>query len=206
MGAVNAGPQPTSRAFYRAIKARHPIRDDLLSHQERGIQPRRNDPELRRIWDAAAVFETEGLARGQARQFPRLGGYLATLAVPRTIRAERTTATPGHESLWATPEELLRRVRRRRADPGCWWGWVMIYSVWDVEFNNLVGAYDTEAAALEGVRELVQRNGAAYGEGLALGRQGAGGPPALIAEGGALLERAGVVIPARLPVRWYSAG
>ena len=35
----------------------------------------------------------------------------------------------------------------------------MIYSIWDVEFNNLVGAYETEAAALESVRELVELNG-----------------------------------------------
>jgi hypothetical protein len=82
----------------------------------------------------------------------------------------------------------------------------MIYSIWDVEFNNLVGAYETEAAALESVRELVELNGSDYGESLALGGQEEDGPLLMLAEGGALLRRAGITAPAPRPVRRYATG
>lgn len=82
----------------------------------------------------------------------------------------------------------------------------MIYSVWDVEFNNLVGAYESEAAALESVRELVELNGSEYGESLALGAQEEGGSLRMIAEGAALLRRAGIITSISMPVRRYAVG
>lgn len=99
------------RTFYRVVKAQQPIRDDFLTSKARGVQPRRNDPELLRIWDSVSVCETEDQARDLARKFVRMGTWIAKLEVPATIRAERTLpASPGHYSLWATPDELLQCV------------------------------------------------------------------------------------------------
>lgn len=62
----------------------------------------------------------------------------------------------------------------------------MYYELWDLETGNMIGDFDTEAAALAMVRELLAANTPDYAEALALGRTGDDGETQLIAEGGAL--------------------
>jgi len=45
----------------------------------------------------------------------------------------------------------------------------MFYDVWDVETNNAVGRFETEAAALETVRILLDAYGDAYADELQFG-------------------------------------
>ncbi len=63
------------------------------------------------------------------------------------------------------------------------------YGLWDLETGNLVGAYDTEDAALAVVRRSVEQWGRESVADLALARESRGRTRAL-AEGDALAERA----------------
>ncbi len=65
----------------------------------------------------------------------------------------------------------------------------MHYELWDVQTGNIINTYRTEAAALAVVRELLDANGQAYGEALALGRADDRGKT-LVAEGNALVALA----------------
>lgn len=64
-----------------------------------------------------------------------------------------------------------------------------MYEFWNVESGNLLGTFPDEAAALDAVAEAIQRNGAAYGAMLALGRESSRGGSKMIASGSQLAER-----------------
>jgi len=66
----------------------------------------------------------------------------------------------------------------------------MTYELWETASGNLVGTYDTEAAALSAVRMAIDRNGRGYVDQLALGREDSRGRSTPIAAGGRLAERA----------------
>jgi hypothetical protein len=59
-----------------------------------------------------SVFETLSQARKQAREYPRLGKFIAELVVPidAPVVCERTTRTEGHWTLWASAGDLVGRV------------------------------------------------------------------------------------------------
>jgi hypothetical protein len=76
--------------------------------------PRRDDPEVARLWDGISVFATEAQARRRARSAPWLGSPIAELVIIEAlpIRFDRTTRSAGHFTVWGEPDDLLQCVRR----------------------------------------------------------------------------------------------
>ncbi len=66
----------------------------------------------------------------------------------------------------------------------------MTFALWDLEAGNLVGVYDSEAAALGVVREAIEAHGSRYVAALALVRETSCGRARVIAQSDALAERA----------------
>lgn len=68
--------------------------------------------ETRRLWSGISVFDTEVRARQTALDYPRLGKHIAMLDIPKEgpIRAERTTNSLGHYTLWGDSAKMLTRV------------------------------------------------------------------------------------------------
>ena len=66
----------------------------------------------------------------------------------------------------------------------------MTYELWDTETNNIVGAYESETAALAVVRGAMAAHGMGYTDELALLREDSRGNVETLAVGDALAERA----------------
>jgi hypothetical protein len=66
----------------------------------------------------------------------------------------------------------------------------MFYELRDLESGNIVGDFDSEADALQVVRDVLEVNDPDLVEALSLGRTSDDGEFALVAEGAALAERA----------------
>ena len=101
------------RTFYRIVRTDPPILDDMKSRFMLGYPPPdRLTPEERRWWDGISVFASEHQAREQARRFPRLGRFIATIEVPdnELLTFERTGERPGHYTLWGPAETLAQCV------------------------------------------------------------------------------------------------
>ena len=64
-----------------------------------------------------------------------------------------------------------------------------IFELWNTKTGNLLGTYDSEAAALDAVAGLVERYGAAYVERLLLGCEDRRGRSRQIASGAELVTR-----------------
>ena len=63
------------------------------------------------------------------------------------------------------------------------------FELWDTDAGNMIGAFDTESAALAEVRGLLEENGSEYAADLALARRQAdGGTP--VADGAILAHLA----------------
>jgi hypothetical protein len=58
------------------------------------------------------VFEELEQARQQMGRFPYLGRYIIELTIPPDagVRWERTTARPGHYTLWGESEYILQFI------------------------------------------------------------------------------------------------
>jgi hypothetical protein len=99
--------------FFRIVRSDPPTRDDFLSNEAKGKRARGNDPEVLRLWSGISVYDSPRRARATARIFPYLGISIAELSVPDdgSIVWERTTAGPGHYTLWGDPDRLLSCVR-----------------------------------------------------------------------------------------------
>jgi hypothetical protein len=106
---------PTSgelRTCYRIVRSDPPTVEDFRSAAARGRIPPDANAEDRRLLAGVSVYRTEAQARRKARQYPALGAFIAELALPPQLVAERTTPSPGHHTLWAPPEALLACVVR----------------------------------------------------------------------------------------------
>jgi hypothetical protein len=59
-----------------------------------------------------SAYDSEERARQTARDYPRLGTYIAELDIPdgSAFRIERTTASQGHYTVWATAGDVLACV------------------------------------------------------------------------------------------------
>lgn len=110
---MSAGP-PTGelRTCYRIVRGDPPTVEDFRSAAMRGRVPPDAAAEERRLLAGVSVYRTEAQARRKARQYPALGAFVAELALPPGIAVERTTPSPGHHTLWASPEALLACVVR----------------------------------------------------------------------------------------------
>lgn len=58
------------------------------------------------------MFDAEDRAREHAGRFPKLGRFIAELAIPDAIRIERTGHAAGHFTVWADSADLLAWVVR----------------------------------------------------------------------------------------------
>ena len=99
--------------LYRVVRGDPPTTADFRSHEARGrpLPPGANE-QTRRLWSGISVYDTEERARQAALDYPRLGAYIAMLEVREEdpVRAERTTASLGHHTLWGEPAVLLGRT------------------------------------------------------------------------------------------------
>lgn len=66
----------------------------------------------------------------------------------------------------------------------------MFYELWDLDSGNIIGDFDSEADALQVVRDLLEVNEPDFADALSLGWNGDDGAFAIVAEGAALAERA----------------
>jgi hypothetical protein len=64
------------------------------------------------------------------------------------------------------------------------------FELWSVASGNVIGCFDSEAAALAAVRDALDTHGQHYVVGLALGREDSRGRSKAIARGTELLKRA----------------
>ena len=101
-----------ARTFYRIVKTDPPSQYDFWSHQARGLSPPNTKPVTLYVWDGISVYDSEARARRKAFDFPLLGSYIAAIRIEDDdpIRAERTTSSRGHYTLWGDPALMLARV------------------------------------------------------------------------------------------------
>ncbi len=71
----------------------------------------------------------------------------------------------------------------------------MLYELWEISSSNLIGAYDTEEAALEVVREAAANHGRRYLATWALASVAPDGETTTLARGTALASRALRLMP-----------
>ena len=69
------------------------------------------------------------------------------------------------------------------------------YELWDKDSRSIVGAFASEAAVLDAVREALEHHGRAYAETFAVIREDVRGRSKLLAEGVDLVERARCAAP-----------
>ena len=101
-----------SRILYRVVRNWPPSHEDFVSNAEKGLKPRgpeRARPELR---SGLSMFDTPDAARAIARRLP-FPGLICEMEISDTApaRVEKTLG-PGHYTVWATAETLLRCARR----------------------------------------------------------------------------------------------
>ena len=104
---------PGGRAFYRVVVNNPPTEADFRSKAELGApMPSAVSEGIRHLWDGISVFATRAQAARVARRFPLLGAFIARLSIDDQsgIRFERTTATPGHYTLWGNAQQLVACV------------------------------------------------------------------------------------------------
>src|SRR5713101_6790995 len=97
------------RSFYRIVHSARPSVADFASAEALGSQPPNDEPETLRLWGGISVYDTLSRAAAKSRRYPWLGAFVAKLDVPdeADVRAERTTKSRGHHTVWAAPEFLL---------------------------------------------------------------------------------------------------
>lgn len=95
-----------------------PMEADFLSHMARGRREPR-DPEDLYLWDGVSVYDTENEARAVARQYPRIGAYIAPLDVLEggTISYAKTGRSARHYTLWGAAGDMLRCVELALVKP-----------------------------------------------------------------------------------------
>ena len=92
--------------YFRLVHGARPTRDDFLSHQARGIPPRRTDAAHADLNRGVSLLDTLERASHLHGLFPRLGGHAAKLEIPSEVRVE-ATLWAGHYTVWADPDDLL---------------------------------------------------------------------------------------------------
>ncbi len=103
--------------YYRVILGPRPTPDDFKSARDLGKPPPIR-PEQRTLWDGLSVNATEQQARKKARSLREIGhsigDYIAEVEVPdgAGFAVQRTTASPGHHTIWGPLHLLIQCVRR----------------------------------------------------------------------------------------------
>jgi hypothetical protein len=107
-------PQWNTRLF-RIVKASSASEeatiDSLRSHYELGMIPRTATVRPAVLNMALSMYRNQELARKAARQWPRIGRYIAELELVSGKGFNiADTGHPGHVSVWGDPLELLERI------------------------------------------------------------------------------------------------
>jgi len=98
------------RRFYRVVSSANPTEADFRSPERQGRSLRPPiTPELRRSFRSVSGWDTREGAQAAARDYPKLGRYIAILELPPRIAPVRFGA-PGHWDIEAEPTELLGAV------------------------------------------------------------------------------------------------
>lgn len=98
------------RRLYRIVSSATPAEADFRSAERQGRRLRQPvTPELLRSFRSVSAWDTFERAEAAARDYPKLGRYVAVLQLPPHIRAVRFGA-PGHWDIEAEPIDLLRAV------------------------------------------------------------------------------------------------
>ncbi len=83
-----------------------------MSYYDRGLTPPNASPRQIHLHKGVSMFETEDQARRIASEMARRYDYVAEVAVPEGVRAERQGRRAGHHNVYASPDDLLRWVVR----------------------------------------------------------------------------------------------
>ena len=92
--------------LYRVVHTDPPTVRDFLSQKVLGIPLKHQTAKVLRLWDGLSVYRTLEQARTRARQTPRLGLYIAELAIPLNddrIIVELDNGRNGHCTIWGNP-------------------------------------------------------------------------------------------------------
>jgi hypothetical protein len=106
-----------ARVFYRVIWGARPVPEDFKSARQLG-KPALVRPEQFPLWDGLSVYATEQQARKKARSLRLIGhpigDFIGEVHVPDDpeFTAERTTASPGHHTIWGPLHRLATYVRK----------------------------------------------------------------------------------------------
>lgn len=99
-----------ARRLYRVVSSATPTEADFRSPERQGRRLRPPvTPELLRSFRSVSAWDTLEGAEAAARDYPKLGRYIAILELPPQIAPVRFGA-PGHWDIDAEPTELLRAV------------------------------------------------------------------------------------------------
>lgn len=93
-------------SYVRLVSGATPSREDFLSHEARGIPPRKADARSADLNRGVSLLDTIERARELRALFPRLGVYVARMEIPSGVRIE-PTRWQGHYTAWADPGDLL---------------------------------------------------------------------------------------------------
>jgi hypothetical protein len=104
---------PETRQLFRVVKSDPPTLRDFLPQME--TQPNRLPPSgatkrEMRLYRAVSHRTTLKGARALARRYPRMGGFVAELAVHSDLPIEIEVESTGHVNVWGAPEGLLESV------------------------------------------------------------------------------------------------
>ena len=99
--------------LYRVVKNSPPQDWDFLSQRASNFPTPVNDDVAIALWVGVSTFDSEERARNKAIAIPRLGGFIAELAIPDppALPYARTLMSTGHHTVWARPEYLHACVR-----------------------------------------------------------------------------------------------
>lgn len=101
-----------TRSFFRLVETDPPTREQFLSYFDRGLTPPDAPPRQIDLHKGVSMFETEEQARKLALEVTKPYDYIAEVAVPHGVRAERQGRRAGHHNVYAAPDDLLSWVVR----------------------------------------------------------------------------------------------
>jgi hypothetical protein len=96
---------PSTIPLYRIVRTNPAQIRDFLSERARGAPLKFETARALRLWDGLSVYRTREQAAVRATMTPRLGQYVAELAVPLdgSIELELDNGRNGHCTSWGDP-------------------------------------------------------------------------------------------------------
>ncbi len=103
------------RTFYRIIKSHMPTLEDFTSNAEKGRIPRGRELTNPAIHHGLSMYSSQDDAIHVAQRFPKLGNFIAALAIPSDdpdirIRLHAINPNDSHHTVWCAPGQCLTYV------------------------------------------------------------------------------------------------